>query len=351
MNRSTIITPKLYIGLDIHKRSWKIQLATDIGMGKSWSMEPDTEGLRNRIYKYYEGYEIHIAYESGCCGFEPHRSFEKYGWKSIVFNPADITRIGTSQYQKTDSIDARLICRELKDGRLRSIGIPDRKREELRALFRYRNNLVKDLRRVKSRLKMQLLYLGLKAPEGIESPKWTHKYRNWVRSIQMLYSTGDEMLEQMMDQYDYVESSIRQVSVKLRAYCRRHYKKDYYLLRSIPGIGPIVACGILSELGDLRRFKSNKQLSAYVGLMPCIYQSGDNIRSHGITPRAQHLIRSYFIESSWQAIRVDPALQAYYRTHQGKDSKQIIIKVARKLLNRARAVIKNELPYELGMVE
>jgi len=92
--------------------------------------------------------EVSCAYEAGCCGYAAHRAFESYGWTSIVVNPADIARTNKSQYQKTDKIDAALICRELKDGRLNGITIPDKDREALRCLFRRRNDLVKDFRAI-----------------------------------------------------------------------------------------------------------------------------------------------------------------------------------------------------------
>ena len=110
--------PKLFIGIDIHKRSWKIQTATDMFSGKGFSQEPKAIVLKSYVDKNYPGYQVHCAYEAGCCGYSAHRSFESYGWKSLVVNPADISKTGKSQYQKTDKIDARLICRELKDGRL-----------------------------------------------------------------------------------------------------------------------------------------------------------------------------------------------------------------------------------------
>ncbi|MBC8769831.1 IS110 family transposase [Arenibacter sp. BSSL-BM3] len=110
------------------------------------------------------------------------------------------------------------------------------------------------------------------------------------------------------------------------------------LLRSIPGIGGIVACGILCELRDLGWFNSVKHLAGYVGLAPDVHQSGGNYRTLGMTPRAHRLIGSYFVETAWQAIRADPVMQAYYRKYHGKNVKSIIIKVARKLLSRTLAV-------------
>lgn len=70
------------------------------------------------------------------------------------------------------------------------------------------------------------------------------------------------------------------------------------LLRSIPGIGGVAACGILCELGDLRRFNSVKHLAIYVGLAQGVHQSGNNYKVMVITPRAHRLIRSNFLEAS-----------------------------------------------------
>lgn len=348
--QSTASIPKLYVGIDIHKRSWKIHCSTDLFAGKSFTMPPVPEQLFQYVNKHFQGYEVSTAYEAGCCGYYAHRSFENYGWKSLVVNPADIHRKGKERYTKTDKIDAQLISRELKDGRLESIVVPDKKREELRSLFRRRNDLVKDMRRIKSRIKMQLLYFGIKVPEEFDNDHWSHKFRHWLDNLTFEFDTARETLNSRMRSFRFTDQELRQVTNELRSYCRKHYKKDYYLLKSIPGIGGVVAVGILSELGDLRRFGSLKHLAGYVGLAPGIHQSGASNKAMGMNPRSNRLIRSYFVEAAWQAIRTDPVMQAYYRTHIGKDVKKIIVKIAHKLLSRTLAVIKTETPYEIGVV-
>lgn len=343
--------PKLFIGIDIHKRSWKVHCATDLFSGKSFSMNPDPSQLRDYVLKHFREYDVSTAYEAGCFGYYAHRSFESYGWRSLVVNAADIHRKGKEKYTKTDKIDAQLIARELKDGRLESIVIPNQQREQLRSLFRRRNDLVKDFRRVKSYIKMQLLYFGIKEPKEFDNDHWSHKYRKWLDDMVFENPTAKAALDSRMRYFRFVDQELRDVSNQLRAYCRKHLKKDYYLLKSIPGIGGIVACGILCELGDLRRFNNIKHLAGYVGLVPSVYQSGDSQRTMGMSPRANRILRSYFVEASWQAIRTDPVMQAYYRKHQGKNVKRIIVKVARKLLSRTLAVIKTEVPYTIGVIE
>jgi len=342
---------KLYIGIDIHKRSWKVHCATDLFAGRSFSMKPSPEELYKYVNKHFADYEVTTAYEAGCCGYKAHRSFESYGWTSLVVNPADIHRKGKERYTKTDRIDAQLISRELKDGRLTGIPVPDKEREELRSLFRRRNDLVKDYRRIKSLIKMQLLYYGITIPEEYDNDHWSHNFRKWVDKLKFNHAPGKESLASKMRSFRFIDKEIRSVSNQLRAYCRKHHKKHYYLLKSIPGIGGIVACGILAELGDLKRFNNLKHLAGYVGIAPGVHQSGANYKTMGMNPRAHRLIRSYFVEASWQAIRCDPVMQDYYRKHLGKDSKKIVIKVARKLLSRTLAVIKTETPYEVGVVK
>ncbi len=313
-------------------------------------MSPSPEGLRIYVDKYFSDHEVTTAYEAGCCGYYAHRCFEDYGWRSLVVNPADVHRKGKEKHTKTDRIDAQLIARELKDGRLDGIHVPDMEREQLRSLFRRRNDLVKDYRRIKNLIKSQLLYFGVSVPDEFDNSHWSHGFRHWLDALEFEYSPARATLDSRMRYFRFVDQDLRDVSTQLRGFCKTYYKKDYQLLRSIPGIGGIVACGILCELGDLRRFRSLKHLSGYVGLAPGIHQSGDNLRTTGITRRAHRLIRSYFIEASWQAIRTDPVMQDYYRKHLGKNVKTVIVKIARKLLSRTLAVIKTGIPYEIGVV-
>ena len=102
--------PKLYIGIDIHKRSWKVHCASDLSSGKTFSMSPNALGLQEYVLRHYSSYQVSVAYEAGCCGYHAHRCFESYGWQSLVVNPADIFRRGKERHTKTDKIDAQLIA-------------------------------------------------------------------------------------------------------------------------------------------------------------------------------------------------------------------------------------------------
>lgn len=134
---------------------------------------------------------------------------------------------------------------------------------------------------------MQLLYYGIVVPQQYDNDHWSHDFRNWLDGLSFEYDTGKEVLQNRMRSFRFIDQEFRNVSTSLRRHTKTYYKKDYMLLRSVLGIGPIVASGILSELGDLRGFDNIKHLTGYVGMCPGIYQSGNtqaNRGEHACTP-------------------------------------------------------------------
>lgn len=347
----TTSTPKLFIGLDIHKKTWKFHFTTDLVIGSGHSFPPDTETILKYVDKNYKAYKVNIAYEVGCCGYKPARDFISFGWDTYVVNPADIPRPAKNNFVRTDKIDARNIARQLRSGNLKKITIPDIRRESLRSLTRQRTALVRDFRRIKSRIKSLLLYYQVGIPEGMDSPKWSLKFISWLKSLSFEQTNQGLTLKSMLAQYGFLNSELKAISTQIRSYCKTHHKEDYMLLRSVPGIAGLTASYILAELGDLRRFSSFKKFASYVGFVPGMQQSGDSLYTTGATPRANRHVRNLIVEASWIAIRTDPVLQNYYRSHGGKNSKAVIFKVGRKLLSKILAVIKTRTPYVIGVLE
>ncbi len=101
--------PKLYIGLDIHKKSWSVHLKTDLSDHRGFMMPPFAEKLVDYAQLHFPGHEVSVTYESGSCGFSAARYFRAIGWQVIVVNAADVPRIQKQLFQKTDRIDCRLL--------------------------------------------------------------------------------------------------------------------------------------------------------------------------------------------------------------------------------------------------
>lgn len=346
----TTSSPKLFIGLDIHKKSWKFHFMTDIVIGSGHTFPPKSDLVFKYVRKNYPGYEVSIAYEVGCCGYKPARDFISFGWDTFVVNPADIPRPAKNKFMKIDKIDAKNIARQLRSQNLKKITIPDLQRESLRSLTRQRTALVRDYRRIKTRIKSLLLYLQIDIPEGMDTPKWPIKFIIWLEALDLQYTNSNLTLKSMINQYQFIDIELKKLSTEIRRYCKQNHLKDYMLLRSVPGIAGLTAGYILAEIGDIRRFTSFKKFASYIGFIPSMHQSGEGIYTGGSTPRANRHVRNMIIEASWIAIRTDPVMQNYYRSHAGKNSKAAIFKVGRKLLSKIMAVIKTEIPYSIGVL-
>ena len=341
-------TAKLFIGLDIHKRSWSVHMRTDISDHKSMTIPPNCDGLYDYVEKHFPTHEVSLTYEAGCCGFGAGRYFMNLGWNVLIVNPSDVPMPGKQNSQKTDKIDCRNLSKQLQSSQLKSIYVPTEEQDLLKSLLRQRAEMSRQLRNVKSQIKSLLLYHGIEVPDKYDNPNWSKDFLSWINNLTWSYQTGRSCIESKMRIYTVIHGEYLGIANELRSYCRKHYKKDYYLLKSIPGIGGYLASAILAEVGDLRRFNNEPQFASYIGMIPNMRSSGGTEHIFGVTPRCRGLLRSYIIESAWVAYRMDPEIQAYYRKHIGKNPKSIIVKIARKLLNRMLSVIKNETPYKIN---
>jgi transposase len=102
----------------------------------------------------------------------------------------------------------------------------------------------------------------------------------------------------------------------------------YKQLKSIPGIGPLLAVRLIAELGDLSRFRNNRQLIAYAGLDPLVYQSGQKDGKHlGISKKGNCYLRAILYQVIGISIQVstDHPIKMYVQkkkqTHPNKSAK------------------------------
>ena len=110
MNTQTTALPKLFIGMDVHKKSWTLQLRTDLFDYKTLTMPPSCDSLASYVQKNFPDHEVTCCYEAGCCGYWIARSLQSFGWKVLVVNPADVPRTDKQGWQKTDKITAAIFA-------------------------------------------------------------------------------------------------------------------------------------------------------------------------------------------------------------------------------------------------
>ena len=241
----------------------------------------------------------------------------------------------------------------LQSGVLRGIHIPDEQQEADRVLFRHRKRIWKDLTRCKNRIKGLLAFSGIDIPVQYDNASWSQNFIRWLKELDCIQFSRRSALDYMVKQMEFLRKELLDISNAIRKMMReQRYKTNYYLLRSIPGIGPLTAASLLVEIGDVNRFETFYHLNSFVGLMPMEHSSGETESKGVLTVRKHRQLRSDLVESAWTAKRTDPAMAIYYQEQvKRKDSRIVIIKIVRKLLNRIRHVLLTQQPYELGVVK
>ena len=339
--------------MDIHKSSWNLGIYLNDMFVKNVHQKPNPSVMAAYLKQHFPGARYVAAYESGKFGFWIQRQLTKLGIECLVVNPADIPKSQKDTLQKTYPRDARNIGLRLQSGQLHGIDIPDEQQEADRVFFRHRKRIWKDLTRCKNRIKGMLAFSGIDIPEQYDNANWSHNFIVWLKTIDCRQTSRRRALDYMIGQMEFLRKELLNISNDIRKMMReQRYKTNYYLLRSIPGIGPLTAASLLVEIGDVKRFETFYQLNNFIGLVPMEHSSGDNESKGILTVRKHRQLRSDLVESAWTAKRTDPAMSLYFHEQvKRKDSKIVIIKIARKLLNRIRYVLINQTSYEYGIVK
>lgn len=340
----------IYAGFDVHRKNWRVTVMAGDVLYKTFTQPSDPEVLYKYLKRNFPGGTYHSAYEAGFCGYWIHDKLVSFGIKSIVVNPADIPTTDKERVQKEDSRDSRKIARSLSSGALTPIYIPTVKTQRDRSLLRTRAMMVRDLTRYKNRIKSYLYFYGIDIDASFDNPQshWSNRFIIWLESIDTGEASGKETIRVLIAEIKHLRTSILDVTRQIRALSQeKEYKEPVKLLKSIPGIGLITAMTILTELESISRFRNLDKMCGYIGLVPSTKSSGEKEKTGDITPRGHTVLRTAIIESSWMAIRNDPALMKSYLSYCNRmESNKAIIKIARKLISRIRFVLNNNKPYE-----
>jgi len=354
-NRLNFTGQNIYAGIDVHLKSWTVTLETDEIALKTFNQPPEPEVLSKYLHRNFPGAKYLCSYEAGFCGFWIHDQLKEMGMDCLVVNPADVPTKDKEKKQKRDKIDSRKIARSLRNGELEGIYVHPEEDREHRGLIRCRKKLVRDLTRCKNRTKSFLYFNGIRLPEEFSnsSTHWSNRFMKWLESIEMKTSPGTITLSTYMEEAIAIRKLQLNVTREIRKLSRSEkYVKQAELLGSISGIGPTSAMIFLTEIGEINRFKGLNELCSYVGLIPNTSSTGEKERVGEMTNRGNYLLKETIIECSWVAIRQDPALLMKFKQQCGRmEPNKAIIRIARKLLNRIRFVLKNQQPYVTAVVE
>lgn len=343
---------ELYIGIDVHLRSWMITILSKHLFIKRFSQEPDASRLIKFLETHYPGTKIKCVYESGYFGFWLSRSLTQAGIDCIVVNPADIPITHKHKDQKTDKIDSKVLAELLRAGLLKGVYIPSQEVHEDRNLLRVRSQLVRSQTAIKSRIKAYLAFYGIKIPEEHLSRYWNKNYVAYLKTIEFTRESGKEAFKALLRHLDYLRKDILDITKSIRKLGRSvEYEQRVKKLMSIPGIGMISAITLLTEASNIQRFSNAEKFRGYLGLIPHEHSSGETINKSRISKRGNNQLKVIFIESAWVAVRIDPALTLAFETLIKRMTKaRAIIRIAVKLANRARHILLTNETYEFSVV-
>ena len=343
---------KFFIGIDVHKTSWKVTVINNQLELQTFSMEPSPEKLAAHLKKIYPGGEYFTVYEAGFSGYWIDRKLKTFGIKNIIVNPGDIPTKNKEKTIKTDTIDSRKLARELSNGTISGIYIPEEIQEQLRSLCRLRHQMTKAQSRLKNQIKGMMYFYGMQIPEKYKVNNWSGEFIRYLEGLKFSYNIGNDFLIVYLEQFKTNQKRIAGILKLLKKHTQDYgAEQTIKNLCSIPGISFITAVTFFTEIININRFKRLDDLSSYVGLVPAVRSSGQRERTLGISNRHNRFLRNLLIEAAWVAVRKDPALTMCYGELIKRMKKQkAIIKIAKKLLNRIRYVWKNNQSYEIAVV-
>lgn len=251
--------------------------------------------------------------------------------------------------RKTDKDDALRLAQLEALGQLPTVVLPPKQTREWRALIAYRQNLVGRRCAVQNRIRALLVGQGLPAPRGHRA--WTELGLQGME--QHAHDLADcapaelwrGLLQLALTEYRQTRQLLDQAEARLDALAKAD--DGVQLLETIPGVGSRTAETVVAYLGDARRFANGKQVSAYGGLVPKQFQSGETDRRGRITRRGPALLRKLLVECAWVMLRYNAWARAVYqRLSRGKArKKQAIVALARKLLVRCWAMLRDSTAW------
>ena len=338
----------IYFGMDVGLKGWKVAIMTRSLEHRVFTQPPDVDVLVNYLRRNFPGGRYHGVYEAGYCGFWIHDRMQERGVDCMVVNPADVPTKHKERAFKSNRVDARKLVRSLMNGELEPIYVPNRRAMEDRSLTRSRHAFVKKQTRCKNQIKALLALYGITVPEEDTETHWSRRYVAYLEQLKFQRPSGDQALQSLLEELVFLRGMIARLTKQIRALAREdQYRVSVGHLQSVCGLSMMSAMIILTELVDVNRFGTLDQLAKYCGLVPGEHSTGEDQTITGITSRRNPILRWLLIECAWVAARKDPALHlAFNKLAARMPKNKTIIRIARKLLNRIRFVLKNQKPYE-----
>ena len=294
----------IFLGIDVDKNNFSFTVQDHNIMSKAKTIPSRPQQLYNYVKNQFAGKKVLFAYEAGPTGYHLHDYLSAKKQDCLVVSPLSIPK-APNQKVKNNRIDSRKIVEELKSGKLKSIPVPQGPYRELRHLINLRDNYTHNRKVAKQRIKSLLLYTYLYSGLKDIGQNWSNNYIQVLKELPCSNAVRQRLNMLLMD-LDYARKQTSSILRQLRTFIKSHKEIQQYMhyLVSIPGIGFITAISLLGRIGDPRKLRNVRELSAFVGLVPTEKSTGDDVNRGSITHLGSRILRSLLIEAAWSAIRL-----------------------------------------------
>ena len=291
-----------WVGMDVHAES--IAVAAIRGDSETllsrWDTPNTRKGLERLVERFGELGEVRCVYEAGPCGYDLRRFLVAKGIRCDVAAPSLIPRRPGDRV-KTDKKDAEKLARLHRMGELSTVCVPTPAQEALRDLVRSREDAREDLMRRRHRLSKFLLRQGRR----YEGRKWTQGHVSWIRSQTFADKNSQTVLGEYLVAIEQERERIRRLEERIEEESKsQELAPTVARLRTLRGVDTLTAMTVLSEVIDLNRFASPRELMAFIGLVPRERSSGGTKRRGSITKTGNAHLRRVLVESAWHYHRL-----------------------------------------------
>jgi transposase len=248
---------------------------------------------------------------------------------------------------KNDFLDAEAIAEAVARQNMRFVPIKTDDQLDLQAIHRVRDRLIACRTAVINQLRAFLLERGmtfakspaklkLAMPEILENAEanLTPRMRNLVADLWTEWKSLDQKIKASDLEVEQIATS--------DAACHR--------LRSIPGIGPLIATAIVAAIGNGAAFRKGREFAAFVGLVPRQYSTGGKARLMGISKRGNSYLRKLLIHGARAAVvrmkRERAPFGSWLNGLEQRAPRNVVVTAtANKLARIAWAVLSSGDPY------
>jgi transposase len=268
--------------------------------------------------------KVAVCYEASCGYGYLYDLLVSVADRVVVAHPGQLRLIFRSK-RKNDRVDAEKLAKLLFLDEVPTVYVPSQDVRAWRQLIEYRGRVIAKRTRGKNSCRGLLRSLGIRTPK--EFGLWSKRGIHWLQALELpseLYALRRDML---VEEMQLLNQQIRRVEKQLDEFSRNN--PAVQLLRTIPGVGLRTAEAIVAYLDDPKRFRRNKSVGSYLGLVPSQDQSGASNRLGHITREGPATVRRLLTEAAWQAVRRSATIRGYFvRIHQGSDDRRKIALVA-----------------------